>query len=373
MPARLVASELRTSLGDGPQTFAALLAGRSGIGPLRHGDPAALNVLHGYHIDDGEAAGRAWAAGRWLAGCARRAAAAAGFAPHRRRTVALVGTGLRELAAVEAYAVGGPAFPAHRLHFGDVVREAVPGVREVITVSNACSAGGHVLAMAEDLLMLGDADAVLVCGADATTESMLAMIGRVADHPTDAVRPFDADRQGVLLGDGAAAAMLVPDDDPGAALARMVATGLSCDAHHETAPSVPGIARAMRDALQRGGRTAAEVDLVVAHGTGTALNDPAESAALREVLADAGGDPVITAAKGAVGHTSGGAALVNVDMAARCIAAGRVPPVVGLRRPLAEATGLRLATEATPLAPRLVQCDAFGFGGVNAVTLLEPA
>ncbi|GIJ79594.1 3-oxoacyl-[acyl-carrier-protein] synthase II [Micromonospora phaseoli] len=369
MPARLTASELRTCLGDGPQTFAALLTGRSGIGALRHGEPSALNVTHGYHLDDGAA--RAFAASRWVADCARRAIATAGLDPRRRRMVALVGTGLRELAAVEAYATGGPAVPAHRLHFGDAVRAAVPGLSEVVTVSNACSAGGHALALAEDLLTLGDAEAVLVCGVDATTESMLAMIGRVVDRPTDAVRPFDADRQGVLLGDGAAAVVLVPDDDPRPALARIVATGLSCDAHHETAPSVSGIARAMRDALTRGGRNPSEVDLVVAHGTGTALNDPAECEAIRQVLVAGGADPLVTAVKGATGHTSGAAALVNLDVAQRCLAAGRVPPVVGLRRPLPEGTGLRFATTTTGYAPRLVQCDAFGFGGVNAVTLVE--
>jgi len=371
VPARLVASEVRTCLGDGAETFAALLAGRNGLGPLRHGDPAALNVAHGYHIDDGGA--RAWAASRWLADCARRAVAASGIDPAARRMVALVGTGLRELAAVEALAIGGPRFPLHRLHFGDVLQEAVPGLRTVLTLSNACSAGGHVLALAEDHLMLGEADAVLVCGTDATTESMLAMIGRVVDQPTDAVRPFDADRQGVLLGDGAAAAVLVPDDDARPAVARIAATGLSCDAHHETAPSVTGIGRAMRDALTRAGRVAGEVDLVVAHGTGTALNDPAECAALRQVLVAAGGDPVVTAVKGAVGHTSGAAAMVNLDVAARCLTSGQVPPVVGLRRPLPDGSGLRFATGPTALTPRLVQSEAFGFGGVNAVTLVESA
>nr|WP_205807995.1 beta-ketoacyl synthase N-terminal-like domain-containing protein [Micromonospora sp. HNM0581] len=365
----MTASELRTCFGDGAQTFAALLAGRSGIGPLRHGTPSALNVAHGYHIDDGLT--RDFAASRWVAECASRAIVAAGLDPRRRRMVALVGTGLRELAAVEAYATGGTAVAAHRLHFGDAVGGAVPGLREVVTVSNACSAGGHVLALAEDLLMLGEADAVLVCGVDATTESMLAMIGRVVERPTDTVRPFDVDRQGVLLGDGAAAVVLVPDDDGRPALARVVATGLSCDAHHETAPSVSGIARAMRDALTRGDRHPAEVDLVVAHGTGTALNDPAECAAIREVLVAGGADPLVTAVKGATGHTSGAAALVNLDVGRRCLADGQVPPVVGLRSPLPEGAGLRFADTTIAHQPRLVQCDAFGFGGVNAVTLVE--
>ncbi|MEE3922547.1 beta-ketoacyl synthase N-terminal-like domain-containing protein [Micromonospora sp. BRA006-A] len=71
-----------------------------------------------------------------------------------------------------------------------------------VTVANACSAGGHVLALAQDMIELGEADAVVVAATDAMTESMLAMIGRVADEPADRVRPFDRDRAGVLLGEG---------------------------------------------------------------------------------------------------------------------------------------------------------------------------
>lgn len=219
---------------------------------------------------------------------------------------------------------------------------------------------------------LGEADAVIVGAADAMTQSMLAMIGKVAPIPTDRVRPFDADRTGVLLGEGAAAVVVVPETWPGQALARLAGTGLSCDAHHQTAPDVDGICRSMRDAFVRTGRDPAEVDLVVAHGTGTALNDPAECQALCEVVS--GGMPLVTAVKGAVGHTSGSAALVNLDVGIRCLAEGVVPPVVGLRKVLDEGSGLRFACDApVRQRPRLVQINAFGFGGVNAVTLLEAA
>jgi 3-oxoacyl-[acyl-carrier-protein] synthase II len=222
------------------------------------------------------------------------------------------------------------------------------------------------------MIELGDADAVIVAAVDAMTESMLAMIGRVVDEPTDRVRPFDSGRTGVLLGEGAIAMVAVPDE-PGHGDVRVLATGLSCDAFHETAPDVAGSVRAQRDAFDRAGRDPAEVDLVVAHGTGTALNDPAEATALAEVLSAAGGKPVVTALKGALGHTSGAAALMNVDVAIRCLRAHRVPPIAGLREGIAEAAGLRLAYAPVDLAPRLVQVDAFGFGGVNAVTLLAAA
>jgi 3-oxoacyl-[acyl-carrier-protein] synthase II len=288
--------------------------------------------------------------------------------------VALVGTGLRELSAVEDHALAGASFPVRRLHFAGVVGDALPGVADAITISNACSAGGHALALAQDLVELGEADAVVVAAADTMTRSMLAMIGLVAPGRTARVRPFDSDRDGVLLGDGAAAIVVVPESWRGRALARLAGTGVSCDAYHQTAPDVDGICRAMRDAFDRADRKPSTVDLVVAHGTGTALNDPVECEALRKVVLGAGGEPIVTAVKGAVGHTSGTAALVNVDVALRCLAQGVVPPVVGLRDVLDEGAGLRFVVrDPVPLDAGLVQVNAFGFGGVNAVTLLEPA
>ncbi|MFF5207129.1 beta-ketoacyl synthase N-terminal-like domain-containing protein [Streptosporangium sp. NPDC000396] len=373
MPTLIAGSAVRTCLGGGAETFAALLRGECGAGPLRHGEPDKLNVFAGYHIgaDDPN---RPFRAGRLLAECLGEAVRQAGLDTGRQRVTALVGTGLRELSAVEDWALTGSSFPLRRLHFADVVREALPGVTDVITISNACSAGGHVLALAQDLVELGEADAVVVGATDTMTQSMLAMIGRVAPARTARVRPFDRDRDGVLLGEGAAALVVVAGSWPGRALARLAGTGLSCDARHETAPDVEGICRSMRDAFDRSGRDPSAVDLVVAHGTGTDLNDPAECEALREVVVGAGGAPLVTAVKGSVGHTSGSASLVNVDVALRCLAGGVVPPVAGQRDVLDEGAGLRFVLgEPVRLRPELVQVNAFGFGGVNAVTLLEAA
>lgn len=378
MPVLIAGSAARTCLGDGAATFAALLRETAGIGPLRCGDPARLNVTRGYHVAGGEQ--EQLRASRWLESCVAEALGRSGIDPARQRVIALVGTGLRELRSVELASLGQPAVATESLHFAAAVRRGAPGVGEVITLSNACSAGGHALAMAGDLLRLGDADAVIAAGADAMTESMLAMIGRVADTPTERIRPFDTTRTGVLLGEGAAAVVLVPgqaDQAPmavGRPLARLLGTGLSCDAHHETAPDAGGIERAMRDALARSGRAAGQVDLVVAHGTGTLLNDPVEAAAIRAILAGTGPGPLITAVKGAIGHTSGASPLHSLDVAIRCLATGQVPAITGLRRPLAEGRGLRLVS-GRPVAAslRVAQVNAFGFGGVNAVTLLEAA
>lgn len=369
----IAASAVRTCLGDGAATFAGLLRGETGLQPLRHGDPAKLRVSYGYHIGTDDP-NRPYRASGWLAECVRRAARQAGIDPRRERVVALIGTGLRELSAVEDWALHGTPVPPNRLHFASAVRGALPGLTDVITLSNACSAGGHALALAEHLVELGEADAVVVGAADAMTQSMLSMIGRASDAPTDRVRPFDASRSGALLGEGAAAMVVVPADRGGPSLGRVLATGLSCDAQHETAPDVDGICRAMREAYARAGRSPRDVDTVVAHGTGTALNDPTECVALRTVLSEDGGDPYVTAVKGAVGHTSGSAALVNLDVALRAIDERVIPPVVGLRTVLEEGQGLRFVRDRPRAAdPRLVQVNAFGFGGVNAVTLLEAA
>lgn len=366
MTAVVLASAVLTCLGDGPRTYERLLAGETGAGPLRHGDAKRLNVATGYHVgdDDPNAPFRASAL---LTRCVRDALDDAGVDPAERRVACVVGTGLRELSAVELCEPRD--VPPERLHFRQAVRRAAPEITDVLTVSNACAAGGHALALGQDLLDANEADAVVVAAADTMTESMLAMIGRVTPDPVERVRPFDADRAGVLLGEGAAA--LVIARDGARPKARLLDTGLSCDAHHETAPSVPGIVRAMRDAYDRAGRGPAGTGLVVAHATGTALNDPAECAALEEVLLGAGATPVVTGLKGAVGHTSGAAALTNVDVALRCLEHGRVPPVAGLRAPLPEGAGLNLARTPVATPAGTVQVNAFGFGGVNSVTLLE--
>jgi 3-oxoacyl-[acyl-carrier-protein] synthase II len=366
----IAGSAARTCLGDDRDTFAALSRGACGVTGLRYVPPDRLNVAAGYHIDE-PGPERSLRASGWLRECVAVAVARAGLDVARGRVVALVGTGLRELRAVERWALDGASMRREQLHFAGALRAALPAAAPAVTLSNACSAGGYALALGQDLLELGEADAVVVAAADAMTESMLAMIGRFADEPTGRVRPFDAARTGVLLGEGAAAVVLVPEGAAADPVARLLGTGLSCDAHHETAPDVGGIRRAMLDALRRAGRKADEVDVVYAHGTGTDLNDPTEASVLREVFGENGTGPLVTAVKGAVGHTSGAAPLTSLAMAIHSLREGVVPPVVGLRRTLLEGTGLRFVRERPRRTPvRLAQVNAFGFGGVNAVSLV---
>src|SRR6266536_3120076 len=115
MPALIAGSALRTCLGGGAETFAALLRGKSGAGPLRHGEPDKLNVFTGYHTGTDDP-NRSFRAGDLLADCVAEAARQAGLDATRQRVLALVGTGLRELSAVEHWALTGAPFPVERLH-----------------------------------------------------------------------------------------------------------------------------------------------------------------------------------------------------------------------------------------------------------------
>jgi len=372
VPVTVAGSAARTCLGDSASTFAALLRGECGVTDLRHFPAAALNVRRAYHITEpGEE--RPGRAGRWLADCVAEAVNQARLEPGCR-VAALVGTGLGGLREVERWVTDGHPVRAEDLHFAAAVRAAAPGVRTAVTISNACSASGYALALGQDLVELGEADAVIVAGADSMTTSMLAMIGRFDTEPADRVRPFDAGRAGVLLGEGAAAVVLVPDGSAARPLGRLLGCGLSCDARYETAPDPPGVRRAMEDALGRVGRRPADVDLVFAHGTGTRLNDPIEAAVLAEVFGAEEPGPLVTAVKGAVGHTSGVSALTSLTVGLHCLRHRIVPPVVGLGVPLAEGSGLRFVIGAPRRSPlRLLQVNAFGFGGVNAVAMLEAA
>lgn len=370
MQAAITGSAMVSCLGGLDETFEALLAGRSGVSPLRCGDPAKLNVAYAYGIDDHDEDGCIRLAGRWLALCVAEALADAGVDPSTSRVAVIVGTGLREHRAVEQWHGDGAELRLAQTHFTEAVRAVAPGVTEVHTIANACAASGYALALAVDLLELGEADAVVAAGCDTITESMLTMIGRVGTTTADTVRPFDADRDGVLLGEGAVAVVVQPAAADRPALGLVRGVGVGCDAHHETAPDVAGIVATMRDAHARAGVAAEEIGLVVAHGTATALNDPTEAAALLETFGPDG--PAVTGIKGAIGHTSGGAALMSVLVALKSMRDGVVPPVVGLRTPIPEAEKLALV-HGQPLvaSPRLAQVNAFGFGGVNAVTILE--
>jgi 3-oxoacyl-[acyl-carrier-protein] synthase II len=264
-------------------------------------------------------------------------------------------------------------FDADRLHFGTALRERF-GADLTYTFAGACSASLYALAMGSDLLAAGLHDTVVVAGVDTLTESMYGLLDRVNADPPDRVLPFDRERRGVLMGDGAAAVVLRrerPEELPGA-LGRLRAVSVNCDARHVTAPDPKGIAEAVREAQRRAGVKPRDVDLVLLHGTGTLLNDGAEATAIGEVFGPDVRVPLMTAIKSMTGHTSGGSGLLSLIVALKALSSGRVPPVVGLTEPADEAAVFRFVREPVAGAELgVAQVDAFGFGGVNAVAIVE--
>ncbi|PSR68659.1 3-oxoacyl-ACP synthase [Nocardia sp. MDA0666] len=352
------------AIGDTvPELFAALCAGRTGVAEIRRFPTRDYRTHHGYPRHERGSDTAAYAT-RLLIRAVAEAMTQSGLDDLTDIPV-IVGTGLRELRSVELAWQAGPDSGVPRLDFGPALRERF-GCTEVHTLSNACAASLHALGLAEDLLAADRADAVVVAGTDTIAVSMFAALDLVQPAMTT-LRPFDARHKGVLMGDGAAAAVL---QRGGTARAVLRGVGISCDAGHVTAPDPVGIVAAMHDAHRRAGVRPADVDLVLAHGTGTALNDAAEATALTTIFGTE--QPIVTAVKAMTGHTSGSSGLVSLVAAIESLRTGAVPAIPDLAVPIDEARSLRLAASPIDAAElRVAQVNSFGFGGVNAVAIVE--
>lgn len=364
------------SIGRDPdEIFRSLCAGRSGIGPMRGFNREWYTAGQLYEIDDrrpeGDVPGRATG---FLLDAVTQAVADAGLDEELRDIPVLVGTGLRELRSVELWARDGAKVDVGRLHFGTALRERF-GATNTHTFSNACSASLYALALGTDLLATGAAETVVVAGVDAITESMFAIADRLQSVPPDAVRPFDHNRLGTILGEGASCVVLRREPAGSDRVrGRVRAVAVNCDARHATAPDPASITEAIRDAHRRAGITPEDVDLLMLHGTGTHANDEAEAAAVAEVFRPGGEGPVMTAMKSMTGHTSGASGLHALITAMRSMDVGVVPPTIWLDDPIDEVAGFRIVRGAAESAQlSLAQVNAFGFGGINAVALVEVA
>jgi 3-oxoacyl-(acyl-carrier-protein) synthase len=365
------------SIGSDPEEiFAALCDGHDGLGKLRAFDLSCYRAHHAYEIDDRAKPGRdePFRATRWLRAAITQALHDAGLDGDPSQYPMLVGTTLREQRSVELWWREGVPLSSADLHFGPALG-AQFGTPQTYTFANACAATLYTLGMAGDLVELGLADTVVVAGTDAITESAFGTLDRVQNDTPDALRPFDNGRRGMLMGEGAVAAVLqrrgmgsVP------ACARVRAVSMNCDASHPTAPTPLTISWAIRDAHRRAGLGPADIDVVMLHGSGTQLNDVAEATALAGVFADADAAPLMTAIKSMTGHTLGGSGLLSLVMAVLSLQHGVVPPIFGLTDPISEADGFQLVRDRPAHGDlRTAQINAFGFGGINAVAILERA
>jgi 3-oxoacyl-[acyl-carrier-protein] synthase II len=205
--------------------------------------------------------------------------------------------------------------------------------------------------------------------------SRLRILSRRNDEPERASRPFDADRDGLVLAD--AVVLLALESEAhlnrrkGRALAEVVGYGSNCGAENLTAPDSASETAAMRVALDDAGLNAGAVDLVVAHGTATRLNDFVESVALREVFGRDGDGPAVAAVKSMMGHAMGASGAIGAAAAAFALASGMVPPTINLDSPDPECAISGFSPVATPRALGHAMVNAFAFGGHNAVLILR--
>ncbi|MGW0928766.1 beta-ketoacyl-[acyl-carrier-protein] synthase family protein [Streptomyces sp. NPDC002644] len=245
----------------------------------------------------------------------------------------------------------------------------------ILTTSTNCTSGASGIAMAKLLLDSGACDVVVAGGAESVRNSWgsaafwrMGALSTRGDDPAAASRPFDADRDGFVLSEGAGVLVLEREEHARArrarVRARLAGQALSGDAHHCVAPEPDGAgaARAMRAAIADAGLTPADIDHVNAHGTSTTLNDVAEHLALRSVF---GTPPPVTANKGVFGHAIAGGSAMEAAFSVLSLDQQVIPPTANLLRQ-DPAIDLDVVSGAPrPAALRSVLSNSVGFGGHN--------
>jgi 3-oxoacyl-[acyl-carrier-protein] synthase II len=240
-----------------------------------------------------------------------------------------------------------------------------------IAMSSACASSAAAITRAASMVLHGDADHVLVVSCDMVSEFVYSGFSTLMSLCAGPAQPFDAERSGLTLGEAVAWALVSRGGDG----MSILGWGNTTDAVHMTAPdrNGGGLSRAIVKTLAMSGRSANEIGLIAAHGTGTIYSDAMEMTAFREMFAAP--RPVFSV-KGGVGHTLGAAGLVQILVAGRAMSCGQAPPTVGLTNVDESAAGW-VRGEAVDLgASRLALSTNSGFGGVNTAVLLaggEPA
>ena len=399
-----------TPLASGvEETWTRILAGKSGAGPITRFDASHLATTYACEVPRGDGSDGTFNPDDWMEpkeqrkvdefiiygmAAAEQAVKDSGWAPTDKesleRTGVMIGSGIGGLQSIAETAVllkeRGPRrvspffIPGALINLvsGQVsIRFGFKGPNH--SVVTACSTGAHAIGDASRLIMLGDADVMIAGG----TESPICEIGiagfnackalstKRAEEPQKASRPYDADRDGFVMGEGAGVVVLEEYEHAKARGAKIYAEilgyGLSGDAYHITAPSEDGEGgeRAMRNALRSAGLKGEDIDYINAHGTST-MADTIELGAVERVMGDAAKSATMSSTKSSIGHLLGAAGAVEAIF---CILALRdqvAPPTINLDNP-AVAPKLDLApNKKREREINVALSNSFGFGGTNA-------
>ncbi|HTQ14135.1 MAG TPA: beta-ketoacyl-ACP synthase II [Rhizomicrobium sp.] len=402
---------LLTPLGCGvEESWSRLIDGKSGAGPITKFKVDDLPARIACHVPRGDGADGTFNPDRWLDPkeqrrvddfisyglcAAEQAVADSGWEPkteeERCRTGVLIGSGIGGLEGIEQASIlvheKGPRklspffIPGRLINLVSgyaSIRHQFKGPNHAVVT--ACATGAHAIGDAARLIMFDDADVMLAGGAEAAI-CRIGIAGFCACRalstgfngtPEKASRPYDKDRDGFVMGEGAGCVMLEEYEHARARGAKIYAEvsgyGLSGDAHHITAPAEDGDGgfRAMKMALKRAGLTPADIDYVNAHGTSTPLGDEIELRAVERLFGNAAARMSMSSTKSSVGHLLGAAGAVEGIFSILAIRDQIVPPTLNLDNP-SVATDLDLVPhKAKKRDVRAALSNSFGFGGTNA-------
>jgi 3-oxoacyl-[acyl-carrier-protein] synthase II len=252
-------------------------------------------------------------------------------------------------------------------------------------VVTACSSGAHAIGDAARLVALGDAE-VMVAGGAESPVSRIGIAGFVAcralstsfnDTPERASRPYDRDRDGFVMGEGAGIVVLETYEHAksrGARIyAELIGYGLSGDAYHITAPAEDGdgALRCMNAALNRAGISAAEIDYINAHGTSTPVGDEIELGAVHRLVGNAAARICMSSTKSSIGHLLGAAGAVEAIFSILAMRDGIAPPTINLDNPSVETPIDLVPHQSKRRSIEVALSNSFGFGGTNASLLFR--
>jgi 3-oxoacyl-[acyl-carrier-protein] synthase II len=405
---------LVTPLASGvEETWTRLLDGQSGAGPITHFDASNVATKYACEIPYGDGTDGTFNPDDWMEPKERRkvddfilygiaaaemAVRDSGWVPEdeegRLRTGVMIGSGIGGLQSIAETSLlikeKGPRrvspffIPGALINLisGQVsIKHGFKGPNH--SVVTACSTGAHAIGDAARLIMTSDADVMVAGGAEAAIceigiagfNACKALSTKRADEPEKASRPYDADRDGFVMGEGAGIVVLEEYEHAKARGAKIYAEvlgyGLSGDAYHITAPSEDGEGgeRAMRAALAKAGLEPSALDYINAHGTST-MADVIELGAVERMMGDAAGKLTMTSTKSATGHLLGAAGAIEAIFTILAIRDQVAPPTINL-----DSVAVETPVDLAPNAKRereinYALSNSFGFGGTNASLLL---
>ena len=246
-----------------------------------------------------------------------------------------------------------------------------------LVLATACASGNFAVAFGCDLIQHGQADIIVAGGADGFSKVALAGFSRMHAVAPEKCQPFDRNRKGMMVAEGAGFVILELEErarSRGAnAYARVLGTGLGCDAFHLTAPNPDGMAHVMRLALADAGLAPEDVDYISAHGTGTPVNDAAETAAVKTAFGAAAYRTPVSSIKSMIGHTMGAASAIETVACCLALRHGFLPPTINYSEPDPLCDLDCVPNTARFQRIEIAMNNSFAFGGNNASLVLGRA